>query len=449
MNRLLITNCYAGAGGGEVAILRHLDHSTLPNDRLAVALLNDGPLVQAVRQRRIRCEMIGRRGRDGEFPGIGETYAIAWGLARLIRDTGTTHVMCCTTQDLRAALIAKRLAQFRLIWRSQGELTIFSRSTPPDARAARFIRSARRGVDAVITTTSWDAEALVAWGMPRDRVQTIYYACVDDDWFDAPAQADAREVRRIVMFGRLVEWKGHRTFIDAFARLADGFSALEGWIVGDGDSAYRTELEREVRKRGLEGRIRFLGHRTDIRVILRDADISVHCSEREPFGLVLAEAMATGVPVVAADVEGPREIIQHGVTGFLVPPGASVEYAVAIERLIRDRELRERIARHAYADASARYRASVNVASLESATFAVKALPAAARAAALDRVGSPGRHAPLGHVSPEQVQEIAELNAQLRTVVKDLNVQFQRIAQIQARLDTYAAPVPRSKSATY
>ena len=55
MRRLIITSAYSGSGGGEVALLRHLDHSTLDADAITVALLNDGPLVQEVRARGVRC----------------------------------------------------------------------------------------------------------------------------------------------------------------------------------------------------------------------------------------------------------------------------------------------------------------------------------------------------------------------------------------------------------
>jgi glycosyltransferase involved in cell wall biosynthesis len=206
---------------------------------------------------------------------------------------------------------------------------------------------------------------LTNWGLPADNIRTIYYACVDDEWFTTPAGAGARDPRRLLMCGRLVPWKGQLTFIRAFARIAPSFPQLEGWIAGDGDADYRTALEAEVLALNLHGRIKFLGHQSDVRGLLRQSDISVHCSEREPFGLVLAEAMATGVPMIAADVEGPREIIDPGKTGLLVAPGDVDGYASAMDQLIRDRALRESLAINAYADASARFRASMNVAALE------------------------------------------------------------------------------------
>ena len=89
---------------------------------------------------------------------------------------------------------------------------------------------------------------------------------------------------------------------------------------------------------------RFLGLRTDLNSVLRDADIFVHPAVwQEAFGLVIAEAMATGCPVVASQIGAVPELVVDGVTGLLVPPGDSDAIAGALERLAMDPELRNRL----------------------------------------------------------------------------------------------------------
>jgi glycosyltransferase involved in cell wall biosynthesis len=287
---------------------------------------------------------------------------------QLIRATRTTHVMCFTTQDLRAALIARRFVRFRAVWRSQGDLTISSREKPPDARSVRLIRSVRRFTDLTVTTTRWDAEALVRWGVPPERIRTVYLG-VDGSWFERSPHPVIGEVRRIVISGRLIPWKGHLTFLRAFAQLASVFPGIEAWIAGEGAPDYRARLDQEVKDLGLTERVTFLGHQSDVRAILGQCEIAVHCSEREPFGLVLIEAMASGVPLVASDVEGPREIVDPGRTGLLVPPDDVEGFATALERLVRDPALRASIARNARAEALARFHTSANVAALDRLLF--------------------------------------------------------------------------------
>jgi glycosyltransferase involved in cell wall biosynthesis len=90
--------------------------------------------------------------------------------------------------------------------------------------------------------------------------------------------------------------------------------------------------------------VHFLGHRDDVPEILAALDVLVHVpSAPEPFGRVVAEAMAVGKPVVAARAGGLPEIVEHEVTGLLVPPGDPSACAAAVLRLLADPALRARL----------------------------------------------------------------------------------------------------------
>jgi glycosyltransferase involved in cell wall biosynthesis len=367
LNRCLITNCLGGLGGGEIAILRHLDHSSLPPERLAVAVLNDGPFVQAIQARGIRCQVVGRAGRDGSFPGRGESLQIAWRLYRLIRRLGVSHVLCYSIPDLRATLVARLGTRFQLAWRSQGEWTVELPDGGRDPMLVRLLAGQGRRIDRIVPTTRRDAEMLVAHGAPRRRVRTVYLG-VEDQWF-GPHPSEPEPRQRVVLSGRLVPWKGQRTFLSAFARVAADFPQAEAWIVGGGDPAYADELAQQAEQLGIGPRVRFWGHRTDAVDLVRRCDIAVHCSQREPFGLVLIEAMACGVPVVAADVQGPREILRHGETGFLIDPANPAAYAATLSALLSDAALRQRIGSAGREAASQRFRVRTNTHELEDVLF--------------------------------------------------------------------------------
>jgi len=161
---------------------------------------------------------------------------------------------------------------------------------------------------------------------------------------------------RVGMIGALAPWKGQRVFLQAAERVSRAMPEVEFLIVGDeiydttGHRGFRQELEREVAARGLSSRVRFTGFRADVAAILRELDVLVHCAvEPEPFGRVLVEAMACGLPVVASRGGATEEIVREGETGVLIPPGDAAHLAAVLLTLLRDPALRARMGRAARA----------------------------------------------------------------------------------------------------
>lgn len=139
---------------------------------------------------------------------------------------------------------------------------------------------------------------------------------------------------RIVAAGRLVEAKGFDLLIDAVAELASDFQ-LD--IYGDGPLG--EALSRQVAERGLGQRVALRGH-AEPSAIFQGANLCVVPSRREGFGNVVVEAMAAGVPVLAAACPGPAALIDDGSNGFLVEPGSSSALAAAMAALLADPERR-------------------------------------------------------------------------------------------------------------
>ncbi len=182
-------------------------------------------------------------------------------------------------------------------------------------------------------------------GIAPTRLRVIYNG-VDTERLSA---GDARGLRAslgvaneaflVVGVGALVRLKGFDTSIRALGILSAQKLDAHLAIVGEGPE--REALVSLSRELGVESRVHFLGDRSDVGAILRDAaDVVAVGSSIESFGLVAAEAGAAGRAVVATRVGGMTEVIQDTTTGLLVAPGDPAAFAAALGRLARDQGLR-------------------------------------------------------------------------------------------------------------
>lgn len=139
------------------------------------------------------------------------------------------------------------------------------------------------------------------------------------DAVDAAAEPRRLGNRTLVLGGaaRLVGVKGVALTLHALAALRRRGVDAELRVAGDGPD--RTSLARLARSLGVAGRVRFLGHRRDMRAFYREIDVLVHPALREPLGNVCIEAAANGCVVVAARVDGLAETVRDGVTGVSLP----------------------------------------------------------------------------------------------------------------------------------
>jgi glycosyltransferase involved in cell wall biosynthesis len=177
----------------------------------------------------------------------------------------------------------------------------------------------------------------------------------------------------IATIGQISPRKATDVFIATVCRLAHRYPDLHALVVGQRFSQksesvdFETALRQTARDEGLPGRIHLVGWRDDVPAILRDLDLLVHAARQEPLGRVLLEACAMGIPSIATTVGGNPEIIDHGVTGWLVPPdhpGALAErIALALdnpqERAIAGREARRKAEKMFSGELSARRMAEV------------------------------------------------------------------------------------------
>ena len=139
--------------------------------------------------------------------------------------------------------------------------------------------------------------------------------------------------RLVAQVGRLTAQKDYPTFLAAAARVAIEVADVDFLVVGEGE--LRSELEAEVGRLDLGGRVRFLGLRHDVPALLGAVDVLVLTSRYEGLPNVVIEAMATGAVAVATDVGGARELLVSGETGFIVPPGDAQAVADAVLAVLR------------------------------------------------------------------------------------------------------------------
>jgi glycosyltransferase involved in cell wall biosynthesis len=150
-----------------------------------------------------------------------------------------------------------------------------------------------------------------------------------------PQEPGVRQGRGSVLgvVGRLSAEKGHRFLIAAMPEILTQEPQAQLLVVGSG--ALERKLRAQVEALGLTGRVHFLGYMPDVQSAFHRMDVLVVPSLSDAFPLVTIEAMVMGLPVVASRTGGLPEIVLHGKTGLLVPPGASTELAAACLYLLR------------------------------------------------------------------------------------------------------------------
>lgn len=202
--------------------------------------------------------------------------------------------------------------------------------------------------DLVIAPSRSVADLLVERGTRSEvrpiptGIDTEFFASGDGDVFRRQAGI-GRDVPLIGHLGRIAGEKNLLFLVSAVMRSLRSHPEAELLLVGDGDA--REAIEKAIASEGLTERVHWAGKLTgpDLAGAYAAMDWFVFASQSETQGMVLAEAMAAGKPVVALDGPGVREIVEDGVNGFLLPEDADEEqFAAALERLLDDHDMSSR-----------------------------------------------------------------------------------------------------------
>ena len=263
-----------------------------------------------------------------------------WRFFRLCR-SGQIDVLCLNMQRvLRIAGPAARLAGVKAVIPRVGSQAPLG-GKPSHVWAWKYVAN---GIIANSRATGQTLLESASW-LPPDRVRVIYNGLHLDRFAANPGRREAAraclntpvDVPVIGMIGELTTRKNHLLIVRQLPTLVKKFPGLKLWILGAGDQ--EATLIAEAKRLGVSEHLVLAGFRTDVQELIPGMDVLAHPALMEGFGYVLVEAMAAGLPVVAADASNLPEIIDDGVTGWLLSPQDGALWADRLGELLADPEM--------------------------------------------------------------------------------------------------------------
>lgn len=404
--RVLVLDHTAQLGGAELATVRLCAALDPRRATVRALLFADGPLVGRLRAAGVPVSVLALdpevagterravlRGPAATLRALARTAPFVLALARAIRASGADVVHATSLKADLLALPAAALAGRPLVWHVHDLLT----AEYLGGRLARVLRVlAAVGPSALVVNSRATAATVPA--RSRRRLPTVVAPPgLAPEQIRASAP-DARSTAPVVgIVGRISPTKGQDVFLRAAAQVAQARPDARFRIVGAAlfaEQEYADAVARLIDTLGLAGRVELAGFAAEPAAAIDALDLVVHASPvAEPFGQVVAEAMARGVPVVATRGGGVEEIVApDGVPplGRLVPPADPAALAVAILDALAD-EGRTVVARRAHRDVAERFPVS---ATAEAVTAVWERVARHGAAPARARLGDSGEPSP-------------------------------------------------------
>lgn len=322
-------------GGAETMLQGVLEEPAEHGHELEPVFFEDGPWPQELRRAGLRVEVLDA----GRLRQAHRWAASVMRLARLFRARRPDVILNWSAKTQLYGAPAAILAGMadRVVWWQHA----FPRRSWLDGSATLLPAAA-------IGCTSHAAARAQARLFPARPTFVVAAGSPVPDPDRAPARLELpSDVPIVGLVGRLQPWKGQDRLLRAQAILRDRGHPMHTLIVG-GDAYglspdYAASLRPLAAQLGIAGAVTWTGEVPDAGPFIERMDILVNASDREPFGIVILEAMARGVAVVAVDAGGPAEFVQHGRTGVLARSGEPDALADALGPLLVSAELRQRI----------------------------------------------------------------------------------------------------------
>ncbi|WP_028562431.1 glycosyltransferase family 4 protein [Paenibacillus pinihumi] len=268
---------------------------------------------------------------------------MAWGGVKLARAVKAEGIDLIHANSLRAGMMA---SMFR--WLHRKPVIWHIRDMPPSGLVGSGIRLlARLGTSRLIGISS-----AVFQGMRSPALAVK--SCIVHNGVELVEMEEFTRTRHrkqlrqelqtsassfvLVLIGQIAPWKRQEDAILALKSLLDQGCDVVLWIVGEPkfreeNKQYAVHLEQLAQGLGIAHRVRFTGFRNDVLELCNAAELLLLCSDNEPFGRVLIEAMSQGIPVVATAAGGVTEIVKHEEDGLLYEVGEAEQLASEIKRL--------------------------------------------------------------------------------------------------------------------
>ncbi|NEU79166.1 glycosyltransferase family 4 protein [Nostoc sp. UIC 10630] len=336
MKAIIVMPLAEQRGGGEMMLWDLVQQGRNAGVEWLVIFLEHGPMVEQVKSLGIDARVVesGRLRQIHRF--IGAVFQIA-AIARRERADIIVNWMWIT--HISGGLAAM-LAGLPAVW--------YQLEVPSDK--TWLVRLATLIPARAIITLSQDGKQAQAEIWPH-RPTPLVYPGVALDRFEPDALPTPEEARRklglplhgplIGIVGRLQRWKGMHILVQAMPKILEKYPDAHCVVVGgkhDLEPDYEGFLKAEITNLGLKEQVIMAGLQRNIPEWVQAMDVFVHASDKEPFGIVIIEAMALGKPVIAGDAGGPTEIITDGMNGLLTPYGDADKLAIAILRYLDEQE---------------------------------------------------------------------------------------------------------------
>lgn len=296
-------------GGGELALRRYLEATELP---VRLVTMECGGVWEGLERETVHAQ--GARGLKKALQGGGLVVANSMRAAFL------------------TALLAPRRTRF-VYWVRDG---LTDSAMSPLALALTRHVTARR-VSHYIANSQWTAGTVrVALGVGDERIDVVYSMCgITEEVCDRPPRIAPQTPLRLLFLGRISPWKAPDVAVRALAPLRE--LGVEATLTIAGSAHFGEDRYGEDLRSLLAGEptATMVGHVDDVHCLLESHDILVHCSTvPEPFGQVIVQGLAAGLPVVATDEGGPLEILDGAPRNPLYRAGAAARLATTVSGLV-------------------------------------------------------------------------------------------------------------------
>jgi glycosyltransferase involved in cell wall biosynthesis len=278
----------------------------------------------------------------------------AWRLSRVVKKLRPDVVHAHDPHGVAMAALALSFAGG-----APAPVLVASRRVDFHLKGNSLSRWKYRQVDCFIAASEAIRQMLVGDGIPASRTVTVHEG-IDVEHVAAVARVNVHETfwlpHHAPIVGNvaaLVPHKGQRYLVEAAHLVVQAVPDARFVILGEGE--LREHLERQVREHRLEKHVLLPGFRTDVLGCIKGFDLFVMSSVTEGLGTSLLDAMACGKPIVATDAGGIPEVVDHGVTGTLVPARDARAMADAIVQLLRDDRRRQQMGQAGLARVKARF----------------------------------------------------------------------------------------------
>lgn len=338
--RILHLNSANGWAGGEVHVFLLCQQLIKAEHTVILACRPNSEINQRFRNEKMAVFNL-------SLKGAGDMYS-AYRLAAYCKENNIEIIHAHLGRDYWLAFAAKQLyPQIKII---------FTRHLLFPLKQSFMHKIMHRSADRIIAVSKAVEKVIEEAGFVDQSKLTTIYNGIDVDKFKRASSGMLRHelgltaaIPIIGIVGHVSEHKGQDIVIRSIPSIIKMLPDAKIVIVGDDfqQGTYIQQLKDLAYKIGVADHVIFLGPRNDIPEIMKDLDAFVLASHNEPFGLVIVEAMAAGVPVVVTRAGGALEIVEHGINGFLVPVGDIAILSEYVCKIVKDKSLSVTISKNA------------------------------------------------------------------------------------------------------